>query len=106
MRITCTEERSQIRNRDKAIQVLRAKLYEINSIKRSPLTAEKCSEIIRIYDRQNNYICDRRLPQNFSLTDSLEWALKAIIQSYISQQQQGQLAELANSPDTAEIKQY
>ncbi len=111
IRIFCTEERSQLQNRERAMQILRAKLYEmklaeqqqeITSMRRSQLGTGARSEKIRTYNYKDNRITDHRLGQNFALANSLEGDIETIIQSCISQDQQERLAALANSPDTAE----
>ena len=111
IRIFCTEERSQLQNRERAMQILRAKLYEmklaeqqqeITSMRRSQLGTGARSEKIRTYNYKDNRITDHRLGKNFALANSLEGDIETMIQSCISQDQQERLAELANSPDTAE----
>ena len=112
IRIFCTEERSQLQNRERAMQILRAKLYEIKlaeqqeavtSMRRSQVGTGSRSEKIRTYNYKDNRITDHRLGQNFALANSLEGDIETIIQSCISQDQQERLAELANSPDTTEV---
>jgi peptide chain release factor 1 len=111
IRIFCTEERSQLQNRERAMQILRAKLYEIEltkqqqevrGLRRSQVGTGSRSEKIRTYNYKDNRITDHRLNQNFPLANSLEGGIEHIIQTCISQDQQERLAELANSPDTAE----
>lgn len=111
IRIFCTEERSQLQNRERAMQILRAKLYEIKlaeqqqavtSMRRSQVGTGARSEKIRTYNYKDNRITDHRLGQNFTLAGALEGDIENMIQSCISQDQQERLAELANSPDTAE----
>ncbi len=112
IRIFCTEERSQLQNRERAMQILRAKLYEIKlaeqqeavtSMRRSQVGTGARSEKIRTYNYKDNRITDHRLGQNFALANALEGDIDNIIESCISQDQQERLAELANSPDTADI---
>ena len=112
IRIFCTEERSQLQNRERAMQILRAKLYEmklaeqqqaVTSMRRSQVGTGARSEKIRTYNYKDNRITDHRLGQNFTLANALEGDIENIIQSCISQDQQERLAELANSPDTAEV---
>jgi peptide chain release factor 1 len=111
IRIFCTEERSQLQNRERAMQILRAKLYEIEltkqqqevrGLRRSQVGTGARSEKIRTYNYKDNRITDHRLGQNFPLANALEGGIENLIQSCISQDQQERLAELANSPDTAE----
>ncbi|MGV2828243.1 peptide chain release factor 1 [Myxosarcina sp. GI1(2024)] len=111
IRIFCTEERSQLQNRERAMQILRAKLYEmklaeqqqeVRGMRRSQVGTGARSEKIRTYNYKDNRITDHRLGQNFTLADALEGDIETIIQSCISQDQQERLAELADSPNTAE----
>jgi peptide chain release factor 1 len=104
IRIFCTEERSQLQNKERAMQILRAKLYEmklreqqdeITNRRRSQVGSGSRSEKIRTYNYKDNRATDHRLGQNFPLAPVLEGDLETIIQSCISQDQQEQLAELA-----------
>jgi peptide chain release factor 1 len=104
IRIFCTEERSQLQNKERAMQILRAKLYEmklqeqqaaITSARRLQVGTGARSEKIRTYNYKDNRVTDHRLNQNFSLNPVLEGDLETVIQSCISQDQQDQLAELA-----------
>ncbi|BAZ13974.1 peptide chain release factor 1 [Calothrix sp. NIES-4071] len=106
IRIFCTEERSQLQNKERAMQILRAKLYEmklqeqqaaITSARRLQVGTGSRSEKIRTYNYKDNRVTDHRLNQNFSLTPVLEGDLETVVQSCISQDQQDQLAELAAS---------
>ncbi|MGB5770313.1 MAG: peptide chain release factor 1 [Crocosphaera sp.] len=111
IRIFCTEERSQLQNRERAMQILRAKLYEaklreqqeaVSSMRRSQVGTGSRSEKIRTYNYKDNRVTDHRLGQNFALAGSLEGNIDGIIESCISQDQQERLAELASSPETAD----
>ncbi|WP_413198970.1 peptide chain release factor 1 [Nostoc piscinale] len=106
IRIFCTEERSQLQNKERAMQILRAKLYEmklreqqeaVTSMRRSQVGTGSRSEKIRTYNYKDNRVTDHRLGQNFSLNPVLEGDLETVIQSCISQDQQERLAELAAS---------
>lgn len=106
IRIFCTEERSQLQNKERAMQILRAKLYEIKlheqqeavtSMRRSQVGTGSRSEKIRTYNYKDNRVTDHRLNQNYSLNPVLEGDLEGIIQACISQDQQERLAELAAS---------
>ena len=111
IRIFCTEERSQLQNRERAMQILRAKLYdiklaeqqkEVRGLRLSQVGTGARSEKIRTYNYKDNRITDHRLGQNFALANSLEGDIDVMIQSCISQDQQDRLEELASSPDTAQ----
>jgi peptide chain release factor 1 len=106
IRIFCTEERSQLQNKERAMQILRAKLYDmklreqqeaVTSMRRSQVGTGSRSEKIRTYNYKDNRVTDHRLGENYSLNPVLEGDLEGVIQSCISQDQQEQLAELAAS---------
>jgi peptide chain release factor 1 len=104
IRVFCTEERSQLKNRERAMQILRAKLYDIKlreqqdavtSMRRSQVGSGDRSEKIRTYNYKDNRITDHRLNQNFTLTPVLEGEIEDLVQSCISRDQQERLEELA-----------
>ena len=106
IRVFCTEERSQLQNRERAMQILRAKLYEaklqeqqdeITAERRSQVGSGSRSEKIRTYNYKDNRVTDHRLNQNFSLNSILEGDIETVIQSCIAQDQQERLEELAAS---------
>jgi peptide chain release factor 1 len=106
IRVFCTEERSQLKNRERAMQILRAKLYdlslqeqqaEVTSLRRSQVGTGSRSEKIRTYNYKDNRVTDHRLGNNFSLDRFLEGDLEEVIESCISQDQQQQLEALASS---------
>lgn len=106
IRVFCTEERSQLQNRERAMQILRAKLYEaklqeqkdeISSMRKSQVGSGSRSEKIRTYNYKDNRVTDHRLNQNFSLPAILEGDIETVIQTCISQDQQERLEELAAS---------
>ena len=104
IRVFCTEERSQLKNRERAMQILRAKLYDlklreqqetVTDLRRSQVGTGARSEKIRTYNYKDNRITDHRLNRNFSLAGTLEGDIEAMIQACISQDQQERLEELA-----------
>jgi len=106
IRIFCTEERSQRQNKERAMQILRAKLYEIKlreqqeevtSMRRSQVGTGSRSEKIRTYNYKDSRLTDHRLNQNFTLATILDGDLEEVIQTCISQDQQERLQELAIS---------
>jgi peptide chain release factor 1 len=114
IRIFCTEERSQLQNRERAMQILRAKLYEmklreqqeaVTSMRRSQVGTGSRSEKIRTYNYKDNRVTDHRLGQNFSLAPVLEGDLENVIETCISQDQQERLEQLAaESGNEAAVK--
>jgi peptide chain release factor 1 len=106
IRIFCTEERSQLQNKERAMQILRAKLYDmklreqqeaVTSMRRSQVGTGSRSEKIRTYNYKDNRVTDHRLGENYPLNSFLEGEIEHVIQACISQDQQERLAELATS---------
>ncbi len=104
IRIFCTEERSQLQNKERALQILRAKLYEmklqeqndaIASQRKSQVGSGSRSEKIRTYNYKDSRVTDHRLNQNFTLNTALQGDIDDIIQTCISRDQQAQLEALA-----------
>lgn len=104
IRVFCTQERSQLQNKERAMQILRAKLYDIkmqeqqdavSSRRRSQVGTGSRSEKIRTYNYKDNRVTDHRLGHNFTLSTALEGDIDEIIQTCISEDQQERLAELA-----------
>ena len=110
IRIFCTEERSQLQNRERAMQILRAKLYEmmlqeqqaeVTDMRRSQVGTGSRSEKIRTYNYKDNRVTDHRLGQNFSLSPVLEGDIETMVQSCITQDQQAKLEQLAAETETS-----
>ncbi|NJP08530.1 MAG: peptide chain release factor 1 [Leptolyngbyaceae cyanobacterium RU_5_1] len=106
IRIKCMEERSQLQNRERAMQILRAKLYEmkleeqqeaVTSARRMQVGTGSRSEKIRTYNYKDNRVTDHRLNQNFSLVPVLEGEIDEVIQTCISRDQQERLEQLATA---------
>ena len=105
IRIFCTEERSQLQNKERAMQILRAKLYEIKlreqqaeitSMRRSQVGTGSRSEKIRTYNYKDSRLTEHRLGQNFTLPPILEGDIEEVIQSCISKDQQERLQEIGD----------
>jgi peptide chain release factor 1 len=104
IRVFCTQERSQLQNRERAFEILRAKLYErqlaeANAQERSARLAQvgsgDRSEKIRTYNYKDNRTTDHRLGRNFSLEPVLNGQLHDLIGACIAADQSRQLEELA-----------
>ena len=109
IRIFCTEERSQLQNRERALQILRAKLYEaklreqkeaVTSMRRSQVGTGARSEKIRTYNYKDTRVSDHRLGQNFTLDSVLEGEIESVVQACITQDQQESLERLAEASNT------
>ncbi|KHN28222.1 Peptide chain release factor 1 [Glycine soja] len=106
IRIFCTEERTQLKNRNRAFQLLRAKLYEIkvreqqeslrNQRKLQVGTGAR-SEKIRTYNYKDNRVTDHRLKINYELTSFLDGDIEDAVQSCVTMEQKELLEELAES---------
>ncbi|KAJ6401088.1 hypothetical protein OIU84_016498 [Salix udensis] len=106
IRIFCTEERTQLQNKNRALQLLRAKLYEIkvreqqesirNQRKMQVGTGAR-AEKIRTYNYKDNRVTDHRLKVNFELTSFLAGDIENAVQSCFSLEQKELLEELAES---------
>jgi peptide chain release factor 1 len=104
IRVFCTQERSQLQNRERAMEILRAKLYErklaeANAQERSVRLAQvgsgDRSEKIRTYNYKDSRTTDHRLGKNFSLEPVLNGQLQDVIGACIAADQSRQLEELA-----------
>ena len=108
IRVFCTQERSQLQNRERAMEILRAKLYEIqleeaNKKERSERlmqvgTGDR-SEKIRTYNYKDNRTTDHRLGCNFSLEPVLSGQLDEILNACIAQEQKMQMEKLNMGED-------
>ncbi len=90
--VTCQDERSQLKNREKAMKVLKARLYEmelkkqqeeIASSRKSMVRTGDRSEKIRTYNWPQNRVTDHRLEgddKNFPLRDIIEGNIDLIIE--------------------------
>ncbi|KAK3041452.1 hypothetical protein RJ639_000429 [Escallonia herrerae] len=110
IRIFCTEERSQLKNKNRALQLLRAKLYEIKVREQQELTRNQRksqvgsgarAEKIRTYNYKDNRVTDHRLKMNFELTSFLGGDIETAVQSCATMEQKELLEELAESVGVA-----
>ncbi|KAG5514317.1 hypothetical protein RHGRI_035656 [Rhododendron griersonianum] len=109
IRIFCTEERSQLQNKARALQLLRAKLYQIKvreqqeslrNQRKSQVGTGSRSEKIRTYNYKDNRVTDHRLKMNFELTSFLAGDMETAVQSCTTMEQKEILEELAESVAT------
>ena len=92
--IECQEERSQFKNKDKALKMLRAKLYDIKqreqsekvaSDRKSQVGTGDRSEKIRTYNYPQNRVTDHRIGLTlYSLEDFLNGNIGGMIDSLIA----------------------
>lgn len=100
IRIKCTQERSQLKNKDLAMKMLMAKLYEIEVVQREADEREKRgaqigtggrSEKIRTYNWKDSRCSDHRLGQNFPLAQFLSADIGPIQDAMIARDQEESL---------------
>ena len=108
IRVFCTQERSQLQNRERALEILRAKLLEReeaaaaereSSNRRSQVGSGDRSEKIRTYNYKDNRTTDHRLGRNFSLEPVLEGQLEDLIGACIAEEQRRKLEELSKQDE-------
>ena len=103
--VECQDERSQYKNKDRALQILRSKLYEAEQAKQdAAVSAERRSQIgsgdrsdrVRTYNFPQNRVTDHRLEgesRNFNLSAVIDGDLDGIIDALITQHRAELLAE-------------
>jgi peptide chain release factor 1 len=102
----CQEERSQVQNREKAMRLLRARLYEIEynkkqseaaEAKRSQVGTGDRSEKIRTYNFPQGRVTDHRIGLTlYSIDKVLNGDLDELLDPIISADQAAKLQELNN----------
>ena len=106
IRVFCTQERSQLQNRERAMEILRAKLLAKeeeeaaaaeSSARRAQVGSGDRSEKIRTYNYKDNRTTDHRLGKNFPLETVLNGQLSDLIEACTHADQQQKLEELAAS---------
>ena len=108
IRVFCTQERSQLQNRERAMEILRAKLLELEiaeanakerSARLSQVGTGDRSEKIRTYNYKDNRTTDHRLGVNFPLEQVLSGQLEDVIEACIAEEQKRQMEELSNQSE-------
>ena len=101
--VECQDERSQYKNKDRAMQILRAKLYEAEQARRhaevarerkSQIGSGDRSERIRTYNFPQNRVTDHRLTgdaKNFNIQSIINGDLDPLIDSLVTADQAARL---------------
>ncbi len=102
--VTCQDEKSQIKNKDKAMKVLMARLYEIEEEKRNKEISDNRksqvgtgdrSERIRTYNYPQGRITDHRIGKTiYQLDDFLNGDIEEMIESLITEDQTRKLEKI------------
>lgn len=105
--ISCQDEKSQLKNKDKALKVLRARLYEMELAKQHDAEAEARksqvgtgdrSEKIRTYNFPQGRVTDHRIKLTLHKLDTiLGGDLDEIIDSLIAADQSAKLAKMSDN---------
>ena len=100
--VTCQNERSQLQNKEKALQILKAKLYEeekrkqeesVGSDRKTKIGTGDRSEKIRTYNYPQNRVTDHRIGFTINKLDRvMEGELKEVIEALINEDQKRKLA--------------
>ncbi|MBQ8168423.1 peptide chain release factor 1 [bacterium] len=102
--IFCTEERSQLQNKERALQILKAKLYdmevqkqmqEITDLRRSQVGSGDRSERIRTYNFPQGRLTDHRINQNLNVWTVIDGELEDLLKLLIEHDQKLKLEKLA-----------
>lgn len=102
--VSCQDEKSQLKNKDKALKVLRSRLYDLELAKkhdeeartrRSQIGTGDRSEKIRTYNFPQGRVTDHRIKLTLHRLDSvLDGDLEEVIESLIAADQAAKLANL------------
>ena len=102
--IFCTEERSQLQNKERALQILKAKLYdievqkqmkEVTDLRRSQVGTGDRSERIRTYNFPQGRLTDHRIGQNLNVWTVIDGDLDDLIGLLMAHDQKIKLEKLA-----------
>ena len=104
IRIFCTQERTQLKNKELAMQLLRSKLFELEQEKQAAEIKEQRlmqvgtggrSEKIRTYNWKDSRCTDHRLGQNFNLDKVLAGELEPVVAACVAMDEKEKLEQLA-----------
>jgi len=104
IRIKCTQERSQLKNKELAMKMLMSKLYDLENEKRemeerarrgSQVGTGGRSEKIRTYNWKDSRCSDHRIGQNYPLSQFLNGDIEPMISAMIMKDQEEKLKALA-----------
>ena len=104
--IFCTEERSQLQNKERAMQILKAKLYdlevqkqmqEITDLRRSQVGTGDRSERIRTYNFPQGRLTDHRIGQNLNVWTVIDGDMDELLDLLVEYDQKLKLEKLAQT---------
>ncbi len=106
IQIHCTEERSQLKNKEKAMSLLKTKLFdleqqkqhkEVTDLRRSQVGTGDRSERIRTYNYPQDRVTDHRIGQNFSLTPVVDGDIEPVIEALRIADQKAKMEKMAET---------
>jgi peptide chain release factor 1 len=101
--VFCQEERSQVKNRSKAMKLLRTRLLDLERTRIDEArAADRKAQVgsgdrnarIRTYNFPQNRLTDHRLGQNFTLEPVLQGRLEPVIDALLAADRQARIAAL------------
>jgi peptide chain release factor 1 len=101
--VACQEERSQLKNRQRAMALLRARIYEAQKrAVEAARAAERKEQVgtgdrsdrIRTYNFPQDRLTDHRLNRNYSLTQVMEGKLDPVVDALIADMRERRIEEL------------
>ena len=104
IRVFCQEERSQLKNRERAFSILRAKLFEIKleaqnaeiyARRKNQIGSGGRSEKIRTYNYKDNRVSDHRSGCNFTLTGFVAGDIGDAVAAMQAMEQKALMEEMA-----------
>lgn len=104
--VFCTEERSQLQNKERAMQILKTKLYdieiqkqqkEIYDLRKSQVGTGDRSERIRTYNFPQGRCTDHRVGENLNVWTVIEGELDDLLDILTQADQKAKLEKLAQS---------
>ena len=104
--IFCTEERSQLQNKERAMEILKAKLYdlevqkqmqEVTDLRRSQVGTGDRSERIRTYNFPQGRLTDHRIGHNLNVWTVIDGDMDELLNLLIEYDQKLKLEKLAQT---------
>lgn len=102
--VFCTEERSQLQNKERALQIIKTRLYdmevqkqmqEVTDLRRSQVGTGDRSERIRTYNFPQGRLTDHRIGQNLNVWTIVEGELDDLLKLLMEYDQKIKLEKLA-----------